>query len=233
MAAVLILEQGSNNRLEPEAIAELRNALGLAPPEPIGPDGIDPHQIPMTRVTRVAPAGLSDDDLVQLYRRAVLVGDGAATAHLAREALGRESIAERIPIDDLYQRLIALESSPDRALELIDEARERSRAAGTSTAPWDLAELELHIGAGFGRRGAGVAGAHRGRIRRRSADRAGRVPIVVRGGRGSRRSRRWRPTRPTKPPRRAPPARRPRAAASGRRTAIVPSGGKSSLWTPS
>ncbi len=148
MAAVLILEQGSNNRLDPDALGELRKSLGLAPPEPIDPAGINAHSLPLARVTRLAADRLSDDDLVQLYRRAVLVGDGAATAHLAREALGRESLDGKIPTDDLYQRLISLESNPERGLELVDEARERSRVAGTSTGPWDLAELELHIQAG-------------------------------------------------------------------------------------
>jgi hypothetical protein len=33
-------------------------------------------------------------------------------------------------------------------LALLNEARERSRSAGASTAPWDLAELELHIRSG-------------------------------------------------------------------------------------
>jgi hypothetical protein len=35
-------------------------------------------------------------------------------------------------------------------LALIAEARERSRSAGESTATWDLAELELHITSGDG-----------------------------------------------------------------------------------
>jgi tetratricopeptide (TPR) repeat protein len=148
MAAVLILEQGSNNRIDSAAIAELHDKLGLAQPEPIRPDQMDAYRFPLARVPRLVTEGLSDDDLVQLYRRAVLAGDGAATVRLAREALGRESVATKIPRDDLYQRLIALESNPDRALELVDQARQHSRSAGTSTGPWDLAELELHISTG-------------------------------------------------------------------------------------
>jgi tetratricopeptide (TPR) repeat protein len=147
MAAVLILEQG-NSQADPAAIASLRDELGLGQPESIRPDGIDAYRFPLARVPRLLTEGLSDDDLAQLYRRAVLAGDGAAILHLGREALGREPIPAGISPEDLYQRLIALEANPDRALALVDEARERSRAAGTSTGPWDLAELELHISTG-------------------------------------------------------------------------------------
>jgi tetratricopeptide (TPR) repeat protein len=147
MAAVLILEQGSSGA-DPAWIAQLRDELGLGQPVSIPPDGIDAYRFPLARVPRLVVEGLADEDLAQLYRRAVLAGDGAATVHLAREALRRESIAGKIPTDDLYQRLIALERKPDRALELINEARERSKSARRSTAPWDLAELELHISTG-------------------------------------------------------------------------------------
>ena len=41
--------------------------------------------------------------------------------------------------------MIAAERDPEQALALIDEAREHTKAAGQSTATWDLAELELHI----------------------------------------------------------------------------------------
>jgi hypothetical protein len=67
---------------------------------------------------------------------------------LAQEAIRRPTIAPRIPAADSYRRLIAAERDPDRALALIDEARSKAKSAGESTAPWDLAELELHIASG-------------------------------------------------------------------------------------
>jgi len=83
-----------------------------------------------------------------LYRRAILVGAQAAILRLAQEAVRRPSLADRIPPADAYQRMLATERDPERALTLLDAARQRSRAAGESTAPWDLAELELHIASG-------------------------------------------------------------------------------------
>jgi hypothetical protein len=91
---------------------------------------------------------VSDDDLVQLYRRALLADAQVAVSCVAREAVRRPSIAGRISPNEAYRRLITAERDPDRALAILDEARERSRADGESTAPWDLAELELYISCG-------------------------------------------------------------------------------------
>jgi hypothetical protein len=102
------------------------------------------------RVQRLNLAAVSDEALVQLYRRSVLVAARAGTVKLAREAVSRPSLATRIPPADAYRRMIAAEDDDERALALIHEARERSDAADESTAPWDLAELELHIASGNG-----------------------------------------------------------------------------------
>src|SRR5262249_37629960 len=83
-----------------------------------------------------------------LYRRSILVGAHGATLRLAREAVARPSLADRIPPADAYQRMIAAERDPDKALVLINAAREHTKAAGQSTATWGLAEVELHITTG-------------------------------------------------------------------------------------
>jgi outer membrane PBP1 activator LpoA protein len=88
---------------------------------------------------------VSDDDLVQLYRRSILIAARAATTLLAQEAVRRPSVVASIPPADAYRRLIAAEDDDDRALTLIQEARRHSESTGESTATWDLAELELHI----------------------------------------------------------------------------------------
>jgi tetratricopeptide (TPR) repeat protein len=148
MAAVLILEQGTNQRADGTSIAVLRDKLGLPQPAPIDPVGHDVSQLPLVRVPRLEIEQVSDDDLVQLYRRSVLMAAGAATAKLAKQVVARPSVADRIAPSDAYRRLIASEDDNDQALALIAEARQRSEAAGESTAPWDLAELELHIDTG-------------------------------------------------------------------------------------
>jgi hypothetical protein len=148
MANVLVLEQAGNSDRDAESIAELRRELKLPDSEPIEPDNQPMSGLPLVRVARLNLRALSDDDLVILYRRSILVGAQTATLRLAHEAVGRPPLADRIPPSDAYQRMIAAERDPNRALVLIDAARKHSQAVGQSTASWDLAELELHITSG-------------------------------------------------------------------------------------
>jgi hypothetical protein len=148
MAAVLILEQGGNIDRDVESIAELRRKLDLPQSETIEPGREPVNGLPLVRVPRLNLATASDEDIVLLYRRAILVGAQAAIVRLAREAVRRPSLAERIPPADAYQRMLALERDPDQALAIIDEARQRGKSSGESTASWDLAELEIYITSG-------------------------------------------------------------------------------------
>jgi hypothetical protein len=147
-AAVLILELGILHTSERGAIDELRASLGLAAPEPIDPASTEAAMLPIVRVTRLQAEKASDDDLVSLYRRAMLIGAVAATVHLAQEIIRRPSLADRVPPRDAYRRMIAAETDPERELALINEARSRSIAAGEPTIAWDLAELEAYIESG-------------------------------------------------------------------------------------
>src|SRR4051812_5562558 len=148
MAGVLILEQGGQLDRDTDAVGELRRQLNLPTEETIEPNGQPVSALPLVRISRLKLEDVSDDDLVLLYRRSILVGANSATVRLAMEAVARPSVADRIPAADAYQRMIAAEHDPDRALVLINAAREHSKAAGKSTASWDLAELELHITTG-------------------------------------------------------------------------------------
>jgi hypothetical protein len=144
----LILENGTNNDRDAESIVELRNELGLPQPERIHAGAQSALVLPLVRVPRLDVGALSDDDLVQLYHRAIMVGGHVAIARLAQEAVRRPSLAERLPPSDAYRRLVATEREPERALAIIDAARAHSKSIGESTAPWDLAELELHLASG-------------------------------------------------------------------------------------
>jgi hypothetical protein len=231
MAAVLILEQGSNSDRDAEAVAQLRSELGLPQPDAIEPGEPPAAALPLVRVSRLKIDALTDDDLVILYTRAVLVGANSAIAILAREAVRRPSIAARIPPSDSYRRLIAIESDPSQALALINAAREQSQSAGESTAPWDLAELELHIRSGD----ADEAKLALARVEREHRDdpdvAAALYRLLYDTG-----------VIPEELPEQTPAYEEPAAmtsepAAAGSRIwtpdSDRPAGGKSSLWTPS
>jgi tetratricopeptide (TPR) repeat protein len=146
-ATVLILEQGSQFR-DTAAFADLRKTLGLPQPEPIHPNAENVSRLPLVRVPRLVMEELSDDDLVQLHRRAMLTGFQAVVNYLDREAVRRPSVAKQIPPSEAYRRMIVAETDSQRTLALIEEARQHSIAIGESTATWDLAELELHLSEG-------------------------------------------------------------------------------------
>lgn len=152
MAAIAILEQGGNVARQAAAVAELRRNLGLPDPGAIDGGVADVGRLPLVRVARLAIAEVPDDALVSLYRRALMAGADAVVARIAQEAVRRPSLADRIPPADAYRRMIAAEADLDRALALIDEARQMSISKGESTAAWDLTELQLYIVSGNGPR---------------------------------------------------------------------------------
>ena len=96
------------------------------------PSRFEPRWPIHERAAARARAAIEDGSRVRrrswcnLYRRAILVGAQAALLRLAREAVRRPSLADRIPPADAYQRMIAAERDPERALALIDDARECS-----------------------------------------------------------------------------------------------------------
>lgn len=145
MAAVLILEQGSHNYAQGDAITQLRKELGLPQPEPIDPATVDGARLPLVRIPRLSLEGVSDETLVQLYRRAAVAAASSALVHLAKEIIRRPSVNEHIPHEEAYRLLATLERDPAKVLQWIDEARQKAAAEGRSTANWDIAELELYI----------------------------------------------------------------------------------------
>ncbi len=144
-AAVALLEQGTSNHKYAETFTELRKQLGLPTIDTIDPAGADLEQLPLSRVSRLDLAKVSDEDLASLYRRATIAGAPAAVSHVARAIVQRPSAHAYVPLREAYQRLIAMEDDTPAALALVAEARQATDAAGESNAVWDLMELELHV----------------------------------------------------------------------------------------
>ena len=127
---------------------------------------------------------VSDDDLVQLYRRSILIaGPHRDDASWPRKRSAARRSPQRIPPADAYRRLIAAEDDDDRALALIHEARERSEAAGESTASLGPRRIGAAHRERQSRAGAGDARADRADASRRSAGGGGRVSVALRNRR--------------------------------------------------
>ena len=88
----------TSNFAHADAIARLRQSLDLPLPGKITPANIAGASLPRVRVPRLEIADVSDDDLVQLYRRAMIASGGGAMAVLATEVVRRPSLEDKIPL---------------------------------------------------------------------------------------------------------------------------------------
>ncbi|TWT46901.1 SEC-C domain-containing protein [Botrimarina hoheduenensis] len=146
-AAVLNLEQGSAGRIDTSAFAELRERVGLTPPAPLDASAYDAEMTPLSRMHRIDMAQVTDDDLVLIYRRAMMCGANDVVIAVATAAIERPE-NPRLPREELFHRLASFVPDPAEAIGWIDRARSEAEAAGRSSAAWDIAELEVRVVAG-------------------------------------------------------------------------------------
>lgn len=142
LAAILLVQLSIEQVTQDIDFNELRRSLGL--PEAGTIDGPIGHDIPLTRLARVNPKALSDDVLLDLYRRADHYRHVAAIRLLGPELVNRKTLtpAERA---QTYGVLAQVEQDSQQAIAYLELARKASEEAKQSTAPWDLAELALRI----------------------------------------------------------------------------------------
>ena len=148
LAAILLLEMSTDQVTADFDFNELRQKLGLPPLAAIDPQGVSLNELPLVRLGRVEVKRLSDEDLVDLYRRADHYRHIVALRALANEIIARPSLDKEIEKAEVYGVLAQIEPDTHRALEYLDLARHSAEVAKSSTAPWDLAELALRIARG-------------------------------------------------------------------------------------
>jgi hypothetical protein len=150
LAALEVLEYSLADPFSSGESTAFRERLGLPADEPIDPTQMPPMRIPLTRLARLPIAQLSDDDLEQVYRRAVFARIKPVVAKVVDELLARPSLDGKIDKAQALGMLAGMEHDSGIALELIEKARSMAEAAGQSSAPWDLEELELLLTHGEG-----------------------------------------------------------------------------------
>ena len=144
-AAVLNIEADLAQAVPAEIFQQLRDQLELPEPQPIDPQRVDMVMLPLVRLTRVDLSKVSDEELVALFERSELCGAGDASLQIAHEAIERPSLEEVLPKETLFSRLVTQETDSAKALEWINRARDYAESTEKSTAPWDIAELELRV----------------------------------------------------------------------------------------
>ncbi len=149
LAAVLVLEMALQPHPQELDLNELRRELGLPEAGPVDPATLeDRRHIPLARLARIEVEKLSEDELVQQYHRAVMLGLTAASWKLTHEIVRRGGIEGKVDQAEALGQLAELATSPAEAQGYLDEARSISKSRGESCAPWDLAELALQLEAG-------------------------------------------------------------------------------------
>jgi hypothetical protein len=126
---------------------KLRRSLGLPTLEPIDPSGVRVESLSPARQTRLDVAKCTDDQLVDVWRRAVVT---AAPRLLRKIGLGiasRPSIDSHKEIDkgEVFDILARTSADPSEAVGYLAKAQEIAKAKGRSPARYLLAELPYRL----------------------------------------------------------------------------------------
>jgi hypothetical protein len=145
LAAILLLELGSEQNGSEFDFNELRRALNLPTRDTIDPAGIDALKISIVKIPLLDVSKVADEDLLMLYRRVVLKHASEAIRHLAKEVLLRGSLNGKVDKNETYELLIRTAANAPDALSYVADAKKTATEAGESPARWLLAELSIRL----------------------------------------------------------------------------------------
>jgi hypothetical protein len=148
LAAILLLEMATDRVAPGVDFNTLRRKLGCDEQPPIDPGAVSLAELPLVRLGRVEVRKLSDEGLVDLYRRADHYRHIAALRNLAHEVIARPGLDKQLDKAEVYGLLAQIEPDTKQAIAYLDQARQTAETTGKSTAPWDLAELAMRISHG-------------------------------------------------------------------------------------
>jgi hypothetical protein len=145
LAKILHLELALDDPQAGALANELRQQLGLPQAGPIDPTGVAIGALPPTRYARVLVEKLSDEDLTSLYQHATITAIRPAIVKLGEELIRRPTLDAALDKAAVYGLLAALERDLQRAVQLLDQARQVAQKAGRSCARWDLEAFSLRL----------------------------------------------------------------------------------------
>ncbi len=146
LAAILVLEFWSQHLADPFDFNQLRSQLGLPQLGPVDPQQQPVASLPLVRLARLAPQGLSDQDLSLAFRRAVAFAIRSALGKFAQAIIERPSFSGKVEQLSAYNSLARTAADLDKALEYAQQGRAAAEAVKQSSASWDLLELSLRFG---------------------------------------------------------------------------------------
>jgi hypothetical protein len=126
---------------------KLRRSLGLPILELIDPSGVRVESLSPARQTRLDVKKATDEQLVAVYRRAVVTASPRLLRHIGLEIVSRPSLDNHKQLDksEVYDILSRMALDADEAVSLLVKAQEIAKAKGRSPARFLLAELPYRL----------------------------------------------------------------------------------------
>lgn len=124
----------------------LRRDLGLPALKSIDPWQSKPADIRTWQFPRVDVSKLTDEDLVNLFTRAVRYRAALSVLAFGQELVERSSLEESVDKSAVYGEMARVSPDADEALGLVTKAREAAQAKGQSPAHWLIEELAIQVG---------------------------------------------------------------------------------------
>ena len=127
--------------------SKLRRSLGLPVLEPIDPSGVRVESLSPARQTRLDVKKMTDDQLVAVYRRAVVTASPRLLRKIGLEIVSRPSLDSHQQLDkgEVYDILSRMALDADEAVKFLVKAQEVAKAKGRSPARYLLAELPYRL----------------------------------------------------------------------------------------
>jgi hypothetical protein len=126
---------------------KLRRSLGLPTLETIDPAGVRIESLSPARLTRLDMTKLTDEQLINVYRRAVVTASPRLLRRIGQEIVDRPSLDKHAKIDkaEVYDMLARMALEPGEAIGSLVKAQEVAKATGRSPARYLLAELPYRL----------------------------------------------------------------------------------------
>jgi hypothetical protein len=143
----VILQMDLAEPVENPDYNKLRRSLGLATLEPIDPAGVRVESLSPARQTRLELNKTTDDQLVAVYRRAVVTAAPRLLRNIGLEIVSRPSLDSHATIDkaEVYDILARMALDANEAVGYLVKAQEIAKAKGRSPARYLLAELPYRL----------------------------------------------------------------------------------------
>jgi len=146
-AQAIILQMDLAEPVEDPDYITLRRSLGLPMLELIDPTGVRVDMLAPAKQTRLDVAKMTDDQLVAVYRRAVVTAAPRLLRRIGLEIVSRPSLDSHKEIDkaEVYDILARMAIDAGEAVGYLVKAQEIAKAKGRSPARYLLAELPYRL----------------------------------------------------------------------------------------